>query len=92
MREQHEDEMDLLREKAMQQERQLQDVSRQAADILTQQDNMRQDLLLEMDARGVGQRNVDLSELKDALEELREEFEMFDEEEGAVSMKSWIEQ
>ena len=92
MREQHEDEMDLLREKSMQQERQLQDVSRRAADILAQQDTMRQDLLLEMDARGVGQRNIDLSELKDALEELREEFEMFDEEEGAVQMKSWIEQ
>ena len=92
MREQHEDEMDLLREKAMQQERQIQDVSQRAADILTQQDAMRQDLLLEMDARGVGQRNIDLAELKDALEELKEEFEMFDEEEGAVSMKSWIEQ
>lgn len=92
MREQHEGEMDLLREKSMQQERQLQDVSRRAADLLASQDSMRQDLLLEMDARGVGQRNIDLSELKDALEELREEFEMFDEEEGAVQMKSWIEQ
>ena len=92
MREQHEGEMDLLREKSMQQERQLQDVSRRAADLLAQQDTMRQDLLLEMDARGVGQRNIDLSELKDALEELREEFETFDEEEGAVQMKSWIEQ
>ncbi|MCR5265463.1 MAG: hypothetical protein K6E29_02585 [Cyanobacteria bacterium RUI128] len=92
MREQHEGEMDLLREKSMQQERQLQDVSRRAADLLSQQDAMRQDLLLEMDARGVGQRNIDLAELKDALEELREEFEMFDEEEGAVQMKSWIEQ
>ena len=92
MREQHEDEMDLLREKSMQQERQIQDVSRRAADLLSQQDSMRQDLLLEMDARGVGQRNIDLSELKDALEELREEFETFDEEEGAVQMKSWIEQ
>ncbi len=92
MREQHEGEMDLLREKSMQQERQLQDVSRRAADLLASQDTMRQDLLLEMDARGVGQRNIDLSELKDALEELREEFETFDEEEGAVQMKSWIEQ
>lgn len=91
MKEQHEDELGMLRERAMQQERQLQDVSRRAADLLAQQDEMKQNLLEEISTRGLPQ-NVDISPLKDALAELRDEFETFDEEEGVEKIKSWIEQ
>lgn len=91
MKEQHEGEMGILRERALQQERQLQDVSRRAADLLAQQDQMKQNLLEEINTRAISQ-NVDITPLKDALETLREEFETFDEEEGAEKIKSWIEQ
>ena len=92
MREQHEDEMDTLREQALMHERQLQDVSRQAADLMTQQDQMQQNLIEEIQARGIGTRGVDISPLRDALADLKEEFEMYDEEEGTPKIKSWIEQ
>lgn len=91
MKEIHEGEMGILRERALQQERQLQDVSRRAADLLAQQDQMKQNLLEEINTRSIGQ-NVDITPLKDALQTLREEFETFDEEEGAEKIKSWIEQ
>ena len=80
MKEQHEGELGILRERAMQQERQLQDVSRRAADLIE-----------EINARAIPQ-NVDIAPLKDALTELREEFETFDEAEGAEKIRSWIEQ
>lgn len=93
MKDQHEDEMELLREKSMQQERQLQDVSRRAADLMVQQDQMQQNLLDEIQAKGLlQQRNVDISPLKDALAVLKEEFETLDENESAEKIKSWIEQ
>ena len=93
MKDQHEDEMELLREKSMQQERQLQDVSRRAADLMVQQDQMQQNLLDEIQAKGLlQQRNVDISPLKDALAVLKEEFETLDENESGVKIKSWIEQ
>ena len=75
----------------MQQERQIQDVSQRAADLLAQQDQMKQNLLEEINTRAIPQ-NVDITPLKDALAELREEFETFDEDEGAEKIKSWIEQ
>ena len=92
MRAQHEDEMEMLREKAMQQERQLQDVSRRAADLMSQQDGMRQGILEEIEARGLGSRGTDISLIRDALADLKEEFDMMEEEEGAEKIKSWIEQ
>ena len=52
---------------------------------------MKQNLLEEINTRSIGQ-NVDIAPLKDALQTLREEFETFDEEEGAEKIKSWIEQ
>ena len=91
MRDQHEGELGVLRERAMQQERQIQDVSQRAADLLAQQDQMKQNLLEEINTRAIPQ-NVDITPLKDALAELREEFETFDEDEGAEKIKSWIEQ
>lgn len=91
MRDQHENEFGILRERAMQQERQLQDVSRRAADLLAQQDEMKQNLLEEINMRALPQ-NVDITPLKDALAELRDEFETFDEAEGAEKIRSWIEQ
>ena len=93
MREQHDDEMAMLREKSLQQERQLQDVSRRAADLMLQQDQMQQNLIEEIQAKGLlMQGNVDITPLKDALAVLKEEFEMLDESEGAEKIKSWIEQ
>lgn len=91
MREQHEGELGVLRERAIQQERQLQDVSRRAADLLAQQDEMKQNLIEEISTRAIPQ-SVDITPLKDALSELREEFETFDEAEGAEKIRSWIEQ
>ena len=80
MREQHDDEMAMLREKSLQQERQLQDVSRRAADLMLQQDQMQQNLIEEIQAKGLlMQGNVDITPLKDALAILKEEFEMIDE-------------
>ena len=52
---------------------------------------MKQNLLEEINTRAIPQ-NVDITPLKDALAELREEFETFDEAEGAEKIRSWIEQ
>ena len=93
MRQQHDDEMAMLREKTVQQERQLQDVSRRAADLMMQQDQMQQNLIEEIQSKGLlMQGNVDITPLKDALAVLKEEFEMLDESESAEKIKSWIEQ
>ena len=92
MRELHDDEMELLREKAMMQERQLQDVSRQAADLMSQQDEIKQNLIEEIEARGIGARGTDISMIRDALADLKEEFDMMEEEEGVEKIRSWIEQ
>ena len=92
MKEQHEDEMDVLREQAMMHERQLQDVSRQAADLMSSQDQMQQNLLEEINSRGIGQKQADITPLRDALADLKEEFETYDEEEDTNKIKSWIEQ
>ena len=53
---------------------------------------MQQNLLEEINSRGIGQQGTDISMLRDALKDLKEEFETMEEEEGAVQMKSWIEQ
>lgn len=92
MKEQHEDEIDLLREKAMMQERQLQDVSRTAADLMNQQSGIKQNIIEEIEARGIASRGTDISMIRDALADLKEEFDMFDEDESAEKIKSWIEQ
>ena len=60
---------------------------------MVQQDQMQQNLLDEIQAKGLlQQRNVDISPLKDALAVLKGEFETLDENESAEKIKSWIEQ
>ena len=93
MKDQHEDEMGMLRDKSIQQERQLQDVSRRAADLMLKQDQIQQNLIDEIQSKGLlGQQSVDITPLKDALAVLKEEFETVDESESAEKIKSWIEQ
>ena len=87
LKQQQEDEMAMLKEKSIQQERKLQDISQKAEDLALQNTQMKQNLLADVQRGG-----VDITPLKDALTLLKEEFEMFDENESAEKIKSWIEQ
>ena len=76
-------EIEMLREKALEQEKQLRDVNLKAAELIEKQAQMSQGLL--------EQRNRSLPEINSVLEELSDEMEDIDDEEIAEHVKSWIE-
>ncbi len=76
-------EIEMLREKALEQEKQLRDVNLKAAELIEKQAQMSQGLL--------EQRNQSLPEINSVLEELSDEMEYIDDEEIAEHVKSWIE-
>ena len=76
-------EIEMLREKALEQEKQLRDVNLKAAELIEKQAQMSQGLL--------EQRNQSLPEINSVLEELSDEMEDIDDEEIAEHVKSWIE-
>ena len=76
-------EIEMLREKALEQEKQLRDVNLKAAELIEKQAQMSQGLL--------EQRNQSLPEINSVLEELSDEMEDIDDEDIAEHVKSWIE-
>lgn len=76
-------EIEMLREKALEQEKQLRDVNLKAAELIEKQAQMSQGLL--------EQRNQSLPEINSVLSELSDEMEDIDDEEIAEHVKSWIE-
>ncbi len=76
-------EIEMLREKALEQEKQLRDVNLKAAELIEKQAQMSQGLL--------EQRNQSLPEINSVLSELSNEMEDIDDEEIAEHVKSWIE-
>src|SRR5574344_1466324 len=96
MREKQEGEMEALREKTVAQENQLNDVS-QKADVLIQQQEKLQRGFVEQQQQTQLQIQeakapVDYTPLKNALAEIKSEFDVIDEEETGEKIKSWIEQ
>ena len=84
-----EEEMIRLREQNEAQERQLKDLSMNAADLIAKQSQLQQGLL--------GQQNRPVlkssgAEIREALRELKREFEGVDESEAGEKIRSWIEQ
>ena len=76
-------EIEMLREKSLEQERQLRDVNLKAAELIEKQAQMSQGLL--------EQRNQSLPEINSVLSDLSDEMEDIDDEEIAEHVKSWIE-
>ena len=84
-----EEEMIRLREQNEAQERQLKDLSMNAADLIAKQSQLQQGLL-EQQNRPVLKSSG--AEIREALRELKREFEGVDESEAGEKIRSWIEQ
>lgn len=76
-------EIEMLREKALEQEKQLRDVNLKAAELIEKQAQMSQGLL--------EQRNQSLPEINSVISDLTAEMEDIDDEDIAEHVKSWIE-
>ncbi len=84
-----EEEMIRLREQNEAQEKQLKDLSLNAADLIAKQSQLQQGLL-EQQNRPVLKSSG--AEIREALRELKREFEGVDESEAGEKIRSWIEQ
>lgn len=84
-----EEEMIRLREQNEAQEKQLKDLSMNAADLIAKQSQLQQGLL-EQQNRPVLKSSG--AEIREALRELKREFEGVDESEAGEKIRSWIEQ
>ena len=102
-----EEELELLRKKAQEQEKQLNDVNMKAAELIQKQAQMAQNLIEQQNlhaaaiaqaqAQGVQAQTVQNpqpqadNDIKDTLDELSMDFSELDENEAAEKLKNWIE-
>ena len=84
-----EDEMNRLREQNALQEKQIKDLSTNAADLLTKQSQLQQGLLEQQNRPTMHASGADIRE---ALKELKREFDGVDESDAGEKIRSWIEQ
>ena len=78
-----------LREQNEAQERQIKDLSTNAADMITRQSQLQQGLLEQQSRPAIKASGADI---RNALRELKQEFESVDEAEAGERIRSWIEQ
>ena len=78
-----------LREQNAEQEKQLKNLSVNAADMLTKQSQLQQGLLEQQNRPSVHASGADIRE---ALKELKREFDGVDDSEAGEKIRSWIEQ
>ncbi|MDO5306440.1 MAG: flagellar M-ring protein FliF C-terminal domain-containing protein [bacterium] len=84
-----EEELIRLREQNAEQEKQLKNLSVNAADMLTKQSQLQQGLLEQQNRPSVHASGADIRE---ALKELKREFDGVDDSEAGEKIRSWIEQ
>jgi len=84
-----EDELIKLRQQNEAQERQIKDLSANAADMIAKQSQLQQGLLEQQSRPAIKASGADI---RDALRELKREFEGVDEAEAGERIRSWIEQ
>ena len=82
------EELNLLKEKSYEQERQLRDVNLKAAELTEKQSKMAQGLI-EQQQRGTAPNHSD--DLDSAIKEIKSELEELDQEEAGEKIKNWIE-
>ena len=88
-KEAQEEELIRLREQNEAQERQIKDLSMNAADLIAKQSQLQQGLLEQQNRPVV---NTTGADIRDALRELKKEFEGVDDSEAGERIRSWIEQ
>ena len=86
---QQEEELIRLREQNEIQEQQIKDLSANAADMIAKQSQLQQGLLEQQNRPAIRTSGADIRE---ALRELKREFEGVDESEAGERIRSWIEQ
>jgi uncharacterized membrane-anchored protein YhcB (DUF1043 family) len=84
-----EEEMLKLKEQNDEQDKQLKDLSMNAADMLQKQSQLQQGLLEQQNRPAIHTSGADIRE---ALRELKKEFDNSDETEAGEKIRSWIEQ
>ena len=84
-----EDEMNRLRAQNEAQEKQIKDLSMNAADLIAKQSQLQQGLIEQQNRPALRSSGADI---RDALRELKREFEGVDEGEAGERIRSWIEQ
>ncbi len=84
-----EEEILRLREQNEAQEKQIKDLSANAADMIAKQSQLQQGLIEQQNRPAI---RTSGSEIRDALRELKREFEGVDESEAGEKIRSWIEQ
>ena len=96
MRETQEFEMEALRGKTVEQEQQLRDVGQKADALVEQQQQLQRSMLEQQEQTQLqiqqARMPVDYTPLKNALAEIKSEFDMADEDFAGEKIKSWIEQ
>ena len=85
----NDEEMIRLREQNAAQEKQIKDLSMNAADMIEKQSQLQQGLLEQQNRPAI---HASGSDIRDALRELKREFDGVDESEAGEKIKSWIEQ
>lgn len=88
--EKQKEEMELLQEKAYEQERQLRDVNLKAAELIEKQSQMAQGLI-EQQKRETVRASAQPNELNNTLQDLRSDLEGVDGDEAGEKIKTWIE-
>ena len=84
-----EEEMQRLRQQNEAQEKQIKDLSMNAADLIEKQSQLQQGLIEQQNRPALRSSG---SEIRDALRELKKEFDGVDESEAGERIRSWIEQ
>ncbi len=96
MREKQESEMEVLREKTTEQEQQLRDVSQKAEALVQQQQQLQRGLVEQREQTALqiqqSRMPIDYTPLKNALAEIKNDFDFADEDMAGEKIKSWIEQ
>lgn len=87
--EKQKEEMELLREKSYEQDRQLRDVNLKAAELIEKQAQMAQGLIEQKQREYVPQQNS--AELDNTIKDLTFELDALDEEEAGEKIRNWIE-
>ena len=85
---QQEEEMIRLREQNAAQEKQIKDLSMNAADMIEKQSQLQQGLLEQQSRPAI---HASGSDIRDALRELKREIDGIDESEAGERIRSWIE-
>ena len=78
-----------LREQNAQQDKQLKDLSMNAADLIEKQSQLQQGLLEQQNRPAI---HASGSDIREALRDLKREFDGVDEGEAGERIRSWIEQ